>query len=115
MTDEEYNEFGRAIANDALTAEDLPAPDDPYWGVIDRFALTYDGYTRWGSFERCANIGNAAADDYRDSGDLPDSLDALRTCLFFEQRRWRHFDEHPDDATMEYIRALVEAIRRCVD
>ncbi len=38
-------------------------------------------------------------------------LDDLRTCLFFEQRRWRHFDRHPDEKSMTYIRALVEAVR----
>ena len=114
-TDEHYNEFGCAVDNDTLTPEDIPAADAPYWGVIDRFALTYDGYSHLCSFEQCADIGNAAADEHQASGGLPESLDALRTCLFFEQRRWRHFDEHPDDATMEYIRALVEAIRRCVD
>jgi hypothetical protein len=45
----------------------------------------------------------------------PDPNDGVLTSIaplhFFEQRRWRHFDEEPDDHAMGYIRALVEAIR----
>ena len=39
------------------------------------------------------------------------TLDELRACLFFDQRAWRHFGEDPDDDGMEYIRALLTAIR----
>jgi hypothetical protein len=35
----------------------------------------------------------------------------LRTCLFYEQRRWRHFGEVPDEAAMSYIREVLEQIR----
>jgi hypothetical protein len=35
----------------------------------------------------------------------------LRTCLFFEQRRWRHFGDEPDEEAMEYIRSVVQKIR----
>jgi len=66
------------------------------------FAHTFDGYERWGSFERCAEIANA-----RDHS----SIDALRTCLFFEARRWRHFGEEPDDEALSYWRTLVLTIR----
>ena len=56
-------------------------------------------------------MANAAAERWEASGELPESLTGLRTSLFFEQRRWRHFDEHPDRHTMRYIRALLETIR----
>ncbi|MEY4182682.1 MAG: hypothetical protein RLZZ217_1308 [Planctomycetota bacterium] len=38
----------------------------------------------------------------------------LRACLFFEQRRWRHFGDEPDAEAMADIRGLVEAIRERV-
>jgi hypothetical protein len=98
-----------AIVN--LTEKDLPPPNAENWGVIDQFALSFDGYNYWGSLKKCAEISNNSAQTYREKGILPSSLTDLRTCLFFEQRRWRHFGEHPDKDTMTYIHALVEAIR----
>lgn len=69
------------------------------------FAHTFDGYRHWGSFERCANVANSKEHD---------SLDSLRTCLFFEARRWRHGGELPDDEAISYWRSLVAAIRKRV-
>jgi hypothetical protein len=84
-----------------LTIEDLPGPQAD-WSTIGAFALTFDAYVVLGSFEACAEIANA-----RNSETLTD----LRTCLFFEQRRWRHFGEEPDSSSMEYIHGIVEKIR----
>jgi hypothetical protein len=102
------------IANPNLTAKDIPPPSAEYWGVIDLFALSFDGYGYWGSFEKCAEMGNSSLKSWQEKKTLPHSLTELRTCLFFEQRRWRHFDEQPDSETMAYIHALVEAIRNKV-
>jgi hypothetical protein len=84
----------------SLTTEDLPGPLAD-WSTISAFALTFDAYALIGS-EACAKIANA-----RKSETMTD----LRTCLFFEQRRWRHFGEDPDPSTMEYIHGIVEKIR----
>jgi hypothetical protein len=108
-----WNEFGPDIPNEDLTPKDVPAPDAPYWQAIEMFALTFDGYAD-GGFDRCAQTGNAASAAYAASGDLPQTLTDLRTCLFFEQRRWRHFEADPDPASLAYIRALLESIRRKV-
>ena len=40
-----------------------------------------------------------------------ETLTDLRTCLFFEQRCWRHAGWDPDEETMQYIRGIVEKIR----
>ena len=69
---------------------------------IERFALTFDGYEHWGSFDQCALIANEQRHD---------TLTNLRTCLFFEQRRWRHFGEAPDAEAEAYWRTLVDKIR----
>jgi len=99
---DDTNEFGiKNIDDAALTAADIPSPNadlDTVW----RFALTFDGYGIWGSFEKCAQIANAR---------LNGSLIELRTCLFFEQRRWRHLEKDPDRKTTVYIRRLIEQIR----
>ena len=98
------------IANADLTPGDIPSPDAD-WHQVCRFALTFNGYDHWGSFGDCAEIGDRWAEAYANRQALPDSLTDLRTCLFFEQRRWRHYGWDPDEQAMRYIRALVDAIR----
>jgi len=75
------------IPNQGLTEQDLPPPDAEWWQIWE-FALTFDGYDHWGSFDEAADIGNRGAAAYAEYQDLPESLTELRTCLFFEQRRW---------------------------
>lgn len=102
--------MSREISNAKLKIGDVPA-SDAGWSQIGGFALTFDGYEHWGSFGKCAEIDNHWAKAYTEGQTLPDSLTDLRTCLFFEQRRWRHYGWEPDEEAMNYIRALVEAIR----
>jgi hypothetical protein len=94
----------RSITNDKLQSTDVPPPDAD-WDVLNTFALSFAGYEVLGSFEACAEIANARKHD---------TLTHLRTCLFFEQRRWRHFAEYPDSETMSYIRGIIEQIRHKV-
>ena len=101
------------VANSDLTEEVIPAPDAD-WGRIGAFALTFNGYDAWAPSGKCGQIANQWVKRYAERQELPDSLKELRTCLFFEQRRWRHFGYDPDDEAMTYIHALVEEIRRKV-
>lgn len=94
----------REIANSDLMLTDIPGPEAD-WSAIAEFALTFNGYNVWGSFEQCAEIAISQRHD---------SLTDLRTCLFFEQRRWRHFDEDPDEEAMTYIRGVVAKIHNRV-
>lgn len=89
------------ISNANLTLTMIPGPDAG-WYDISAFALQFDGYQVCGSFEECAKIANSAGEK---------TLTELRTCLFFEQRRWRHFGEDPDEKAMVYIRGIIEKIR----
>ena len=97
------------IPNDRLRAVDVPSSGSP-WAEVWPFALTFDGYA-WS--DECGDIANGIQQEYRESGGLRENLtlEELRACLFFNQRSWRHFGEDPDDAGMEYIRALLDAIR----
>jgi hypothetical protein len=99
------NQFGfHEITNEELREEKMPPPN-ANWGVISHFALTFDGYKRWGSTKKCGEIANAHRQN---------NLDELRTCLFFEQRRYHHWGEHPDEKAMSYIWNIVEMIRKKV-
>jgi hypothetical protein len=90
----------RLIANDDLTLRDLPSPDAG-WEAIQGFALSFDGYKEAGSLEHAARIANDR---------VCETLTDLRVCLFFEQRRWRHFGVDPDETSMTYIHSLLEQI-----
>jgi hypothetical protein len=90
------------IPDERLTLDCIPsdgASDDE----ILKFAFTFNGYEHHGSFEACAKIANARRQE---------SLSDLRTCLFFEQGRWRHFGQDSDDESKQYFRSLVSQIRQ---
>jgi hypothetical protein len=89
------------IPNDRLTVAKIPR-EDATWSEIVRFAHTFNTYKQLGSFERCAEIANSKRTE---------TLTDLRTCLFFEQRRWNHFGAQPDADAMIYIRELLTMIR----
>jgi hypothetical protein len=90
----------KPISNRALTPERVPRSTASL-DELFHFAFTYDGYTEAGSSEACAEIANA-----RHHG----TLDDLRTCLFFEQRRWRHLDTEMGEENERYVRGLVMQI-----
>ena len=89
------------LPNSVLVASRLPGSATS-WDEIQRFALTFNAYEHCGSFEACAAVANARK---------AESLSDLRTCLFFEQRRWRHSGEEPDTNAMKYINSVLEQIR----
>ena len=92
------------IANQDLTIRDIPPTGASYDEIIE-FALTYDGYEAFGGFEALSALANSRT--HR-------TLDEARGCLFFEQRRYRHFGEDPDEESMAYIETLLDFIRHNV-
>ena len=65
------------------------------------------------SSDEVASIANRARDVFDATGEVPTSVETIRTCLFFEQRRWRHFDADPyeDPATKTYLHTLLATLR----
>ena len=87
-----------------------PGPDAD-WDEIQDFALSYDGYAAFeGGPIELGPIANCIARDWRGSGELPEDLHLLRSALYFEQRRYRHFGWAPEGVALDYIRALVARI-----
>ena len=70
-------ELPAEITNEALQLGDVPSPDGG-WDEIGAFALTFNGYEYWGSFEESGAVANERRHE---------TIADLRTCLFFEQRR----------------------------
>ena len=102
---------GDRISNDALTAADLP-PRNASWRQMSAFAVSYNGYNHWPSHGDCMGVANNAAEFYEKLGVLPSTLDELRTCLFVEYQRYLDYGWTPDEKRMQYLRAVVEEIRR---
>ena len=89
------------LANTEITPADVPAVAET-WTRIEPFALTFDGFRYWGSVEKCAEV----------AGRTPTTLTDLRTCLFFEARRWKNLGREPDGESMKRIRALILVIQQ---
>jgi hypothetical protein len=98
------------IPNSQLIENDIPS-SRASWNKILPFAQTFNGTEHWGSFEKCREIAKQGIALFRSGQQLSQSLTDLRTCLFYEARRWQHLEKSPNKKGMEYIRALVEAIR----
>lgn len=86
------------ISNEDLTLEALPDVADR--DSVFEFAMSFNGFKYYGSFEKCA-----AAAKSRTRQDLSE----LRNELFFEARASRHrMDDHFLDTYRE-LRPLIEA------
>jgi hypothetical protein len=88
------------IPNAALRLSDIPTTggDD----ALNAFALSFPGYSFWGSPQVTGYIANRKLDR---------TLTELRTCLFFEARRARHLNIA---LSSDYTRSLLEKIREKV-
>lgn len=100
----------KPTANTDLRPEAIPANDADQTELVT-FALSFDGYSYWGSFERCSEVAQAVQQQYIQDGTLPSSLVALRTALFFEQRAARHMDAEFLPRSNPYLGTLLAAIR----
>lgn len=98
------------IPNSLLIEKDIPSRRAA-WKNILPFAHTFNGYEHCGSVKKCREVARQGIVLYKSNQDLAQSLTDLRTCLFFEARRWKHFEKTPTKTGMVYIHALVEAIR----
>jgi len=101
------------IPNQALTLKNIPT-SDANWNEISLFALSFDGYEFWRGAGDCGEFANQVLTNWKESEKLPESLSELRSCLFFEQRRYHHFGSSPENEDLEYIHALLTSIREKV-
>lgn len=97
--------MSQQLSNTELSPADIPSFKEA-WTRIEPFALTFDGFKYWGSVEKCAEV----AHEKRMA-----TLTDLRTCLFYEARKWNQAGKPPDIVSLRYIRALVYAIREKVN
>jgi hypothetical protein len=87
---------------------EVPGPDADLPTIMD-FALTYNGYQRFDG--PLGEFANTARNFWTRLGQMPWDLDSLRAALFYEQRRHRHLENTPSSTDMDYLHALISAIR----
>lgn len=104
------------IPNDKLTIQSVPSSTARWSPTIETFALTLDGYRVVGDDE-CGRLANKVKEEFvKDSRSLRAlTLTELRGCLFFEQRRYRHFGTEPEAEERHYIDALLNGIRAALE
>ena len=98
------------IPNSQLIEKDIPS-NKATWKKIQPFALTFNGYEHWGTFKKCREVAQQGIIQYKAKKALTLSLTDLRTCLFFEAMRWKHYEKEPTKQGMGYVRGLSGAIR----
>jgi hypothetical protein len=102
----------KAIANEELDLDVFPQKRDPFDRVVN-FAYTFDGYAHYG-MEACAALANKTLSTFYHTSILPDDLNVLRACLFFEARRWTLYKQEPDNKGLIYMHALIDKIKKKV-
>ena len=98
------------IPNSLLIEKDIPSRRAA-WKNILPFAHTFNGYEYCGSVKKCRAVAHQGIVLYKSNQDSQLSLTDLRTCLFYEARRWKHLEKNPNKAALVYVHALVEDIR----
>jgi hypothetical protein len=82
-----------------------PTPDVGDITQIWQYAITVEHWKI-----ECADLANSRLEKYNETGKWEGSFEELRCCLFFEQRRYRHFGDDPKGKDLDTILALYQAI-----
>jgi hypothetical protein len=99
-----------AVPNGQLRVHAIPEKGDP-WDVVSSFSLSYDGYAYW---DDVSELATRHIRDWTRHRALPTSIDEVRACLFYEQRRWHHFGEEPNGRAALYVWALLDALQNLI-
>jgi hypothetical protein len=100
----------RLIPTSELDTTTFPKRRDPFNRLVE-FACSFDGYAHFG-METCAEICNESLSAFYHSQVLPDDVDVIRACLFFEARRWTLYGKEPDNKGLIYIHALIDRLAK---
>lgn len=99
-----------AMPNAQLRVHGIPERGDS-WDAVSSFSLSYDGYAYW---DDVSELATRRIRGWTRHHTLPTSIDEVRACLFYEQRRWHHFGEDPNGRGEQYVWALLDTLRNLV-
>jgi hypothetical protein len=112
----EYGNLGMTtrIESEHLRASDLPGPDANYQELA-QFALGFGAYKEVGPAGIVIAIAHGIFTTWQAQGELPVSLEVLRTALFGYQRNVHGSkDDEADEDDLAYMRTLVQQMRRVI-
>jgi hypothetical protein len=75
---------------------------------IFRKMSSFNGYAVFG--EELASIATSVAEDWSNTGRLPEDIEKIKGALFFEWRRAHHTGQYPEGEDLLFIKALGQAI-----
>jgi hypothetical protein len=99
---------GHVVISDEPCA--VPTDDSGEQAFIE-FAHTYDGYADHGGLEALGELAHHIRLEWQQTGDLPDDVDVLRGCLFYQVRAHRHSGGWSPFDGDSFVRALVQQVR----
>jgi hypothetical protein len=99
-----------AVPNAQLQLGAIPERGDP-WDAVSSLSLSYDGYAYW---DDVIELATRSIRSWTRDRAVPGTIDEVRACLFYEQRRWHHFGEDPSGRGALYIGALLDTLRTLV-
>src|SRR5256885_5807084 len=98
--------YAMQIQTGELRETDLPNGYGE-WSDYAKFAVTFAPRDR----DLCSEAASDAFARWRRTGEVPRTLEELRACLWYEQRRWRFLGREPDTEGMRYAGAVIRAMR----
>jgi hypothetical protein len=101
---------GCAVPNSQVKVHAVPDHGDS-WDAVSSFSLSYDGYAYW---DDVTELATRSIRNWTRTRQLPGSIDEVRACLFYEQRRWHHFGEEPNGRGAQYVWALLDSLRSLI-
>ena len=102
-----------SVPHRSLTRDDVPDPRADFEDVV-AFAYGFDGYAHYG-LAACGELANRTLATFLAERRLPDDLDELRACLYFEARRWIVLEREPDTRARLYVGALLDQLAERLD
>jgi len=109
----EMNRQDLSVPHRSLTRHDVPDPRADFEDIVT-FAYGFDGYARFG-LEACGELANRTLTTFLADRSLPDDLDELRACLYFEARRFIVLEQEPDTRARLYVGALLDRLADRLD
>ena len=75
---------------------------------IFRKVSTFNGYNVFG--DELASVATSVAENWSNTGLLPEDIEKIKGALFFEFRRTHHTGQYPEGNDLLYVKALGQAI-----
>jgi hypothetical protein len=88
-------------------AEPIEMPTEEVLKIF-RKVSTFNGYNVFG--DELASIANSVAENWSNTGALPEDIEKIKGALFFEFRRTHHTGQYPEGNDLLYVQALGQAI-----